>query len=210
MDERIGIAVAVRDQLHDGPDGLALRVLEAERVEIEPNQRGHRRGRDEDRPGNDDDAPGAPFDQPGDGLCETAFAAAQTVRPGLEHGDERGQQGHCREEADRHPRARDEAQLRKAQEIGRQEGEESDPGGKRGEREPGPHAGGGECVRPARVEPAPRRLAPAEPVMNAEIDAEPDEQDREGDRDQVKHPDGRGRERCRPHQSHDKRQERGE
>ena len=208
MDERVCVAVAALHQLHHGPDRFALRVLEAERVEVEPYERRERGGCDQNDPGADDDAPGAAFDEAGDGLRETAFAAAHAVRPGVEHGDERGQQGHGREEADRHPGAGDEAELGEAQIGGRQEREEADPGGKRREREPGSDAGRGERGRVGAVDPAPRRLAPAESVMDAEIDAEPDEEHGEGDRDQVEHPDGRGRERRRPQQPDHKRQER--
>ena len=141
-----------------------------------------------------------------------ASAATATVRPGLscpgrapapgpdrappqaEHGDQRRQEGEAERPGDRHAGGGDDAELGETSVVGGSEREKAEAGAQRAQRQRSGDACDRRPQRRRLALAAAERLLKAQHHVNAEIDAEANEQDRKGHRDQIEAADGQGRE----------------
>ena len=131
-------------------------------------------------------------------------AAPRHALPGgRSEGQQSGQNGDVGEEGDEHASPGDQSEFGEPRIIGRQERKESDRRRDGAQRQRATDLFRRLAQRRAVVAFPVVRLPVAQPEMDAEIHAEPNEEDGESHRNQVELPDGERREAGRPHQSHD-------
>ena len=199
--DRIGAGTAVPHQIEEGGDRFRPRVLQVQGIEIEARPGRHQGGRQPENQGPRRQRPGRPPDQSPPSLHPAGGEGRQ--------GEQGGQHRQVGEQGDEHSRARDQAELGQPQIIRGQEGIKGDGRRHGGQRQGAADAIGGLAqgrpVVPAPVDP----FLVAQPEVDAEIDAQADEQDREGHRDQVQLADGGEGEAGGPDQPHDQGDEDG-
>ncbi len=198
--DRVGRGDRIAHEIHERRHGLRAGVLEVQRVEIEVEPRQQRQSHDGDdaRRGEHRVAPAGEeaVDRRGPGIADRLALAAR-----LEKRQQRGQQGEVEEQGDHHAGAGDQAEFRNALVVGRQEGKETRHQRKRRQGKGPGHSARGTAERGLQVVDAMALAAVKHGVLDAEIDGDPDEQHREGDRDQVERPDRERGESSGQHQT---------
>ena len=190
--DRVGRAQRIAHQVHQRAHRRAVLGAQMQRVEVELHERQQRnapRHRQAERP----QYGLAMRTEPAIERCclaETHFAPR---RAGLEQHQRGGQHGHARDQRHDHPEPGDDAEFGDANIIGRQKCPEAEEYRPRRQRQRCPERdrraferrSGRRAIEPLGVE--------AHRDLNPEIDAEPDEQRNEGDRNEVESAD-----RCQP------------
>ena len=111
-----------------------------------------------------------------------------------------GEQGECEEKDDEHARARNQSELRDAAIIRGHEDVKADGGGQGAEDQGGAHLARGLPEGTGVIVPGTNPIGIAGAQVDAEIRAEADEEDREGDGERIQGADGRGGEGGGPNQ----------
>ena len=186
--ERPRRALALAQQIAQRGHRFGGLVVEIERVEVEPGQR-HERHRARRQHGGDDahrvPPPHGQTEQSARGLAAARATAGSRRGSERPQAQQRGKHRVVGEQADEHAGPRDQAEFGNPGVVGRDEHVEARGGG-RGAQEQGAAdvaPGGGERVRvrPARV----HEFAVSQAHVDAEGDAEADEQHGERDRDEI-------------------------
>ena len=189
---------------------FGLRIAQVDRVEVELHEIEQRQaGHDKEQRANDDD----------DAVLLEEFVhrrqervADRLVFAGRVEQLQHGRQGRdAGEERDQHAGAGDLAEFGNALVVGRQETQEAGGGRHRGERQRNRRTSGRVLQRQRQILVLETLGTVADAELNAEIDAEADEQHGKGDRQQVQrshhHQADRGRERKADEQVHEHRED---
>ena len=141
------------------------------------------------------------------GACQEGLACVPSRRGRRKQGEQGRQHREVDGQRDEHPRAGDQTQFRQPTIVRGQEGVESGRCRHSTQAKGAAYAAAGATQGRRDVHAAGQLLAAAQAHMDAEVDSEADEQDREGHRDQVELADGERREGSGPNEAHQQRRD---